>query len=132
MFKLSSVVYFGIALMGLGSALWAQDKLLNGDGSHIAPIYVGAEAMTSGAMFLRETPPTGVAGWYVKGDKIGLLRVGEKVRISDVKDYPSLLGTQSWIEVERLDPDAEPKLGWVYSAEGYFVDVPPEELSGAN
>ncbi len=101
---LAAVVLIGIVWSGLSAQ------------SYDAPgiIQVGAVAQANGDMNLRDSAPAGRFLWYEKGDLVGVLKKGETVKITAIRQYPSFYGYQKWVKIQRQDPNVDPPTGWVY------------------
>ena len=69
----------------------------------------------NGNLILRSSPPSGP--FYLKGDKIGIVKKGEQFKVLEWKFIDTLFETQEWLRIER-----ESKTGWVYNGKLKGVD----------
>lgn len=95
---------------GAGILATSADGKINAFKNEANNVYVAG-----GNMHLRNTAPYEVAGFYLKGQKVGVIRKDEHVRIIDSKKFEALWVSQNWVKIERLSEGALPKTGWVYN-----------------
>jgi hypothetical protein len=148
--KMKLRIYIAVALvatlLGFSIRASAQDTLLpatSGNATNQNPVvkdlysddflgalsvpgkHVTAEAL--GDMNLRDSPPKSVAGWYSRGDKIGIVRMGEKLRILDYRSVQTPFDVQYWLKVAPVNPEgAGWNAGWIYYGGNSYLKLMQE------